>query len=35
VKSRQWVIKPGSYGVLIASSSRDIRLQGSIQAYQK
>ena len=35
VKSRQWVIQPGSYSVLIASSSRDIRLQGAMQIYQK
>ncbi|NLP11175.1 DUF4434 domain-containing protein [bacterium] len=35
VKSHQWVIQPGSYSVLIASSSRDIRLQDSIQVYQK
>lgn len=35
VKSRQWMIQPGSYRVLIASSSRDIRLQDSIQVHQK
>lgn len=35
VKLKRWLTKPDSYNVLIASSSRDVRLQGSIKVYQK
>lgn len=33
VTSRRWVVVPGTYKIMVGSSSRDIRMQGQISVY--